>query len=92
MHALNAAPVQDRGSISVESLVYISDYPVRTLFDSGALHSFISSGIVESLHLSTSLVNDPVCVSNPIGVSAHLSIIYVDLKISILSIEFMCNV
>ena len=42
MHALNTAPVQDRGSISVESLVYISDYPVRTLFDSGASHSFIS--------------------------------------------------
>ena len=40
------------------------------------------------MHLSTSLVNDPVCVSNPIRGSAHLSIIYVDLKISILSIEF----
>ena len=41
VHALNAAPVPDRGSISVESLVYISDFPVRTLFDSGASHSFI---------------------------------------------------
>ena len=39
VHALNAAPVPDRGSISVESLVYISDFPVRTLFDSGASHS-----------------------------------------------------
>ena len=43
------------------------------------------------MHLSTSLVNDPVCVSNPIGVSAHLSIIYVDLKISIFSVEFSCD-
>ena len=91
MHALTATPVQDRGSVSVESLVYISDYPVRTLFDSGASHSFISSDIVESLHLSTSLVEDPVSVSNPIGGSAHLSMICVDLKISILTIEFMCN-
>ena len=39
VHALNTAPVPDRGSISVESLVYITDFPVRTLFDSGASHS-----------------------------------------------------
>ena len=39
VHALNTAPVPDRGSISVESLVYISDFPVRTLFDFGASHS-----------------------------------------------------
>ena len=32
-----------------------------------------------------------MCVSNPIGGSAHLSIICVDLKISILTIEFTCN-
>ena len=90
MHALNTAPVQDRGSISVESLVYISNFPVRTLFDSGASHSFISD-LVESLHLSTSLVENPVSISNLIGGSAHLSAICMDLKISILSVEFMCN-
>ena len=50
-------------------------YIFLTLFDSGASHSFISSDLVDSLHLSTSLVNDPMCVSNPIGGSAHLSII-----------------
>ena len=92
MHALNATPVPNRGSISVESLVYISDFPVLTLFDSGASHSFIPSDLVESLHLSTSLVYDPMCVSNPIGGSAHLPVVCMDLKISILSIEFMCNV
>ena len=61
------------------------------MFDSGASHTFISSDVVGSLHLSTSLVEDPVSVSNPIGGSAHLSIIYVDLKISILSVEFSCD-
>ena len=43
------------------------DHSVRTLFDSSAPHSFISSSLVESLHLDTSLVDDPVVVSNPIG-------------------------
>ena len=42
-------------------------YPVRTLFDSDASSSFISSLIVGSLHLDTSLVDDPLVVSNPIG-------------------------
>ena len=42
-------------------------YPVRTLFDSDASSSFISSLLVESLHLDTSLVDDPLVVSNPIG-------------------------
>ena len=39
VQALNVAPVPDRGSVSVKSLVYISDFPVCTLFDSGASHS-----------------------------------------------------
>ena len=52
-----------------------SCFPIHTLFDSGASHSFISSDLVESLHLSTSLVDDPVCVSNPIGGSAYLSVV-----------------
>ena len=42
-------------------------YPVRTLLDSDASSSFISSLLVESLHLDTSLVDDPLVVSNPIG-------------------------
>ena len=49
------------------------DHPVRTLFDSSAPHLFIS--LVESLHLDTSLVDDPVVVSNPIGGSTYLSMI-----------------
>ena len=42
-------------------------YPVRTLLDSDASSSFISSLLVESLHLDTSLVDYPLVVSNPIG-------------------------
>ena len=67
------APPQERGrKVSVESLVYLFDYPVRTLFDYGTSHSFISTALVESLHLDTSLVEDPLVVSNPIGGSTYL--------------------
>lgn len=51
----------------------------------------MSSDPVDSLHLSTSLVDDPVCISNPIGGSARLSVICRGLRISILSVEFLCS-
>ena len=40
VHPLNIVlPAHDRGSVSVKSPVYISDFPVCTLFDFGASHS-----------------------------------------------------
>ena len=42
-------------------------YPIQTLFDPDISSSFISPLLVESLHLDTSLVDDPLVVSNPIG-------------------------
>ena len=92
VQALVVPPLQERGrTISVESLVFLFDHPVRTLFDSGTSHSFISTSLVESLHFNTSLVEDPLVVSNPIGGSTDLSMMCLDLKISILSIEFRCD-
>ena len=85
-------PVTDRGrKISVEGLISLSNHPIRTFFDSGASHSFISSSVVESLHLITSMVVDPVVVSNNIGGSAHLSMICQGLKIFMLGVEFECD-
>ena len=92
VQALVVPPLQERGrAISVESLVFLFDHPVRTLFDSGASHSFISTSLVETLHLNTSLVTDPLVVSNPIGGSAHLSMICRDLRVFILGVGFECN-
>ena len=85
-------PLQERGrTISVESLVFLFDHPVRTLFDSGASHSFISTSLVETLHLDTSIFTDPLVVSNPIGGSTHLSMDCRDLRLSILGVGFECN-
>ena len=78
------AAMQERGrNISVESLIFLFDHPVRTLFDSGASHSFISASLVDIMHLNTSLVMDPIVVSNPIGGLAYLSMICRDLRVSI---------
>ena len=52
---------------------------------------FISTSIVESLHLSTCIVEDPISVSNPIGGSARLPLVCKDLRITILSVEFKRN-
>ena len=61
------------------------------MFDSGASHSFVSASLVETLHQNTSLVMDPIVVSNPIGGSAHLSMLCRDLRVSILGIGVECN-
>ena len=67
------------------------DHPVSILFDFIASHSLISASVVESLHLSTSIIKDPIIFSNPVGGSAHLSLVCRDLRISILRIEFKYN-
>lgn len=65
MHALTTSALDRGRKISVEGLISLSNHPVRTLFYSGASHSFILSSVVESLHLITSMVVDPVVVSKP---------------------------
>ena len=61
------------------------------MFDSGASHSFVSASSVETLHLNTNLVMDPIVVSNPVGGSAHLLVNCRDLRMSILGVGFECN-
>ena len=71
IQALDATPSSsgpERGrKVTVEGWISISDFSIRTLFDSGASHSFISSSLVDCLHLDISLVVNPIVVSNPIG-------------------------
>ena len=90
---LDATPtVPNRGrSVSVEGLISIVGSHIRVLFDSGASHSFISSYLVDQLHLDISLIVDPILVSNPVGGSTHLTMIYRDVRINILSVEFKCD-
>ena len=52
---------------------------------------FISASIVESLHLSTSVVEDPVFSLKSYGESAHLFMTCLDLRMSMLSVEFRSN-
>ena len=56
------------------------DHPVSALFDFSASHLVISTSIVESMHLNTCMVEDPIIVSNPICGSAHLSLVCKDLR------------
>ena len=82
-----AADGQDRDrKIYVEGLISLSGYEVKTLLDSG----------IETLHSNSSLVSDPVVVSNPFGGSAHLLVICKGLKLSMLGIKnlnvtFVCS-
>ena len=88
MHALEASG-PDRGrKIIVEDLISFFVYHIRTLFDYGVSHSFISSSLLDSLHLNTCIVSGPVVVSIFIGGTTHLSMICRGLRISIFDIKF----
>ena len=61
-----------KGKGVLEGNVFISDNPVRVLFDTGTSHSFISVKTTEKLNLKSKLAKDPLCVKNPIGGSTNL--------------------
>ena len=63
----------------------------EVLFDSGASLSFISLESVENFFLTLSTVDNPICVSNPIGGVTKLDRICKDLRISYLSHSFSCD-
>ena len=75
----------------MEGSISIFEFPIRALFDSGASHSFISSSLVDRLHLDLSLVVDPIVVSNPIGGSTHLTMVCRGLRLYIMGVEFDCD-
>ena len=65
MYSLTASvPNGDRPSRSEFGFLY---YPIRTLFDYDASSSFISLLLVESLHLDTTLVDDPLVIQTQLG-------------------------
>ena len=75
----------------MEILISFFDFHIRTLFDSGASHPFISSSLFDFLHSDICLVVDPIVVSNPIGETTYLSMICRGLKVFILGVEFDCD-
>ena len=85
-------PTVDKGKkVVIEGSIFLFDTSIRVLFDSGASHSFIACPLVEKLHLDISLLYEPVVVSNPVGGSAHLSMLCKNLKLLILGVEFDCE-
>ena len=74
----------------LKAQLFFSIIPLELCFCTS--HPFNSASIVESLHLSTSVVEDPILFSNPVWESAHLFMTCLDLRMSMLSVESRSNV
>lgn len=75
---------QHKGNnVVLESLIYIFDMPFHVLFDMVASRSFISSSLFSSFHLEPNMVYDPLVMSNSIGRSTNLFMIFCGLRFSL---------
>ena len=59
----------------VEGIFLINSFPARILFDSGALHSFISCSFMHRFYLLPKTLDDPLSVATPLGDSSVLELI-----------------
>ncbi|XP_020681463.1 uncharacterized protein LOC110098862 [Dendrobium catenatum] len=66
VYSLNQQEARDAPDV-VTGMVYISEYPCRVLFDSGASHSFISERCFDALHLDFVMLPVSLSVLLPIG-------------------------
>ena len=51
----------------MEGIFLVNLLPARILFDSGASHSFISRAFMLLLHLTPTILEDPLSVATPLG-------------------------
>ena len=77
MYALTTIIPKKGGNVSIKGLASLFYHTVGTLFCTS--HPFNSASIVESLHLSTSVVEDPILFSNHVRESSHLFMTCLDL-------------
>lgn len=76
---------------TMEGMIYIFDIPIHVLFDTGASLTFLSSSLIDNLHIISDLVHEPLVVLNPMGSSANLSMICRGIRFAINGFEFSLN-
>ena len=90
--ALEGAPsTYSKGKGVLEGTLLINGVYVKVLFDFGASLSFIFLETVVKFHLIPSVVENSICVSNPIGGITQLNMICKGLRITYLSHSFSCE-
>ena len=88
----NAPTAAEKGkNVVIQGMLSIYDIPVRVLFDTGASRSFISSDLVDRLGLEPEIVDRPLVVTNPIGGSTSLSMIFHNVFLSSHGCMFACD-
>ena len=67
----------------IQGTFFLSRLWARVLFDSGASHSFIVASVVRELGLEVETLEEPMCVSSPLGTRASIYLICRDCELEI---------
>jgi len=75
----------------LEGFILFHGRSIRVLFDTGASHSFVSKELVDVIPLDVVSLCDPLRIVNPIGGSATLGLLCVDVEIILCGFSFHAN-
>ena len=75
----------------LEGFILFHGRSIRVLFDTGASHSFVSKELVDIIHSDVITLCDPLRIINPIGGSATLGLLCVDVEIILCGFSFHAN-
>ena len=88
----NAPTIAEKGkNVVIQGMLSVYDVHVRVLFDTGASHSFVSSDLVDRLGLEPEIVDRPLVVTNPIGGTTSLNMIFRNVILSSHGCMFVCD-
>ena len=69
-------PVESTDLPVIQGTFLLSRLWARVLFDSGASHSFIAASVVIELGLEVEALEEPLCVSSPLGIRVRIGMIF----------------
>ena len=75
----------------MEGFILFQGRSIRVLFDTGASHSFVSKELVDIIPLDVATLCEPLKIVNPIGGSATLGLLCVDVEIILCDFTFHAN-
>ena len=78
-----APPAESENQPVIQGTFLLSRLWARVLFDSGASHSLIDASVVRELGLEVETLEEPMCVSSPLGTKASIYLICRDCELEI---------
>ena len=83
---------KDEGNAGqLEGIIFIKEYPIPAIYDTGATHSIISQDVVSKLSIPCILVDKPLFIQSPIGSSCMLGMKCMGVELNIGGVMFISD-